>query len=71
QVFQQVRTCAGERQCRFIQILQRAEPFFLPNLSGVTDDNGQHGVQNGGVSGNPRKFRHSALWNFLGGWSAA
>ncbi|MGF9448332.1 hypothetical protein AAGK95_26795 [Klebsiella pneumoniae] len=25
----------------------------------------------GGVSGNPRKFRHSALWNFLGGWSAA
>lgn len=21
----------------------------------------------GGVSGNPRKFRHSALWNFLGG----
>lgn len=29
------------------------------------------GVQSGGVSGNPRKFRHSALWNFLGGWSAA
>ncbi|HBU3658688.1 TPA: ISAs1 family transposase, partial [Klebsiella pneumoniae] len=28
-------------------------------------------VLNGGVSGNPRKFRHSALWNFLGGWSAA
>lgn len=27
--------------------------------------------QHGGVSGNPRKFRHSALWNFLGGWSAA
>lgn len=29
------------------------------------------GVVKGGVSGNPRKFRHSALWNFLGGWSAA
>ncbi|MGF9545263.1 hypothetical protein AAGL37_25545, partial [Klebsiella pneumoniae] len=28
-------------------------------------------AQEGGVSGNPRKFRHSALWNFLGGWSAA
>lgn len=28
-------------------------------------------VEYGGVSGNPRKFRHSALWNFLGGWSAA
>ncbi|WP_142928150.1 hypothetical protein, partial [Klebsiella pneumoniae] len=28
-------------------------------------------TQFGGVSGNPRKFRHSALWNFLGGWSAA
>lgn len=27
--------------------------------------------EKGGVSGNPRKFRHSALWNFLGGWSAA
>lgn len=28
-------------------------------------------LESGGVSGNPRKFRHSALWNFLGGWSAA
>lgn len=34
---------------------------FDPNFS----------TQKGGVSGNPRKFRHSALWNFLGGWSAA
>lgn len=31
----------------------------------------ERGNRNGGVSGNPRKFRHSALWNFLGGWSAA
>ncbi|HBZ0866383.1 TPA: hypothetical protein MJC48_29025 [Klebsiella pneumoniae] len=30
-----------------------------------------HSEDPGGVSGNPRKFRHSALWNFLGGWSAA
>lgn len=30
-----------------------------------------HATREGGVSGNPRKFRHSALWNFLGGWSAA
>ncbi|EIW8860872.1 hypothetical protein BJQ58_26915 [Klebsiella pneumoniae] len=34
-------------------------PLLLPRLL------------HGGVSGNPRKFRHSALWNFLGGWSAA
>lgn len=31
----------------------------------------EYTVHYGGVSGNPRKFRHSALWNFLGGWSAA
>ncbi|VDA78297.1 hypothetical protein BANRA_05352 [Klebsiella pneumoniae] len=36
-----------------IQILQRAGRF-LPNLSGVTDDNGQHGVQNVNASSSQR-----------------
>lgn len=26
--------------------LNATEPFFLPNLTGVTDDNSQHGIQN-------------------------
>ncbi|MDO8001716.1 hypothetical protein EXW83_26535 [Klebsiella pneumoniae] len=53
---------------------------FIMNLvrDGITsgaffyaEGNGLETVRSGGVSGNPRKFRHSALWNFLGGWSAA
>lgn len=38
---------------------------------GKRADDGELRELIGGVSGNPRKFRHSALWNFLGGWSAA
>ncbi|PLG62800.1 hypothetical protein B6J11_14805 [Klebsiella pneumoniae] len=58
--------------------------FIIKNSSGwlVVDARGSHDFGPvstlaaakqyvGGVSGNPRKFRHSALWNFLGGWSAA
>ncbi|POU09749.1 hypothetical protein C3368_19600 [Citrobacter freundii complex sp. CFNIH7] len=44
--------------------------FFSLFLS-LSQSNLTHEGQTGGVSGNPRKFRHSALWNFLGGWSAA
>lgn len=38
---------------------------FLPNLSGVTDDNGQHGVQNGGKR-EPQKIPPFRIVEFLG-----
>ncbi|PLF61244.1 hypothetical protein B6I93_10225 [Klebsiella pneumoniae] len=50
-----------------LQTHPRPLPAATPFLAG---ENASTGFL-GGVSGNPRKFRHSALWNFLGGWSAA
>lgn len=44
------------------------QPHITYILNGIIKS---HNLLIGGVSGNPRKFRHSALWNFLGGWSAA
>ncbi|CAH3815346.1 hypothetical protein AI2713V1_5252 (plasmid) [Klebsiella pneumoniae] len=46
-------------------------PEFLPHISPLGWAHILLTGEYGGVSGNPRKFRHSALWNFLGGWSAA
>nr|HBY1232952.1 hypothetical protein [Klebsiella pneumoniae]HBY1234685.1 hypothetical protein [Klebsiella pneumoniae] len=55
---------------------QYARAFYQVYSGVLAKDIKSHFLNNklfhiGGVSGNPRKFRHSALWNFLGGWSAA
>lgn len=53
----------------FAQLTEHPAGWNLIFKPKVGEDSSAKGI--GGVSGNPRKFRHSALWNFLGGWSAA
>ncbi len=65
------KNAAGEELAGLLELPENPKAFALLAHCFTCGKDLKGAARIGGVSGNPRKFRHSALWNFLGGWSAA